>query len=416
MHWIAPRKFRLNRDAVGAVALGLTAALVALGLVDGGDGSGAARAAGTAPAAARPAAVPPRTPRDTVLRGTGIARFGELPSTPLGHERFSYVLVSRQAARLAARAPGHSLVYMSGTSVQELWSTGVPYAQALANDWLLRDSLGDSLKNTQYGAFVADVGNRAYQRRFVDNVSEFVRSTGVDGIFLDDVVANPYLMTGGTYPVKYPSAQAWEDAMVSFVVNVGTALKARGLYVLANASKFVHGDAQSDTGEATAAFWSRLFPGVSGLMSEYWLQAPSDTSQLRGVGSRWYENWPGWEGLVSLAQRSGVDFFGLSYGLSSDVRAMRYLRASFLLDWHGRGGALIFQTTDRPDPYHPAWVKQPGAARGAKSELQPGVWIRRFAKAIVVVNTSAEPVQVRVGGSSYVVPATDARFVRPPRD
>jgi hypothetical protein len=393
--------------------------VAAVALAVAGDSAGTARAATPAGAVSRATSAvqpaPAKRPA-TVLLGTGIARFGEFPSTPVGHERFSYVLVSRQTAHIASRAPGDSLVYMSGTSIQELWSTGVPYSLALANGWLLRDTAGDFVRNAQYGAFIADVGNRSYQQRFVDNVTTFVRSTGVDGIFLDDVVANPYLMMGGTYPQKYPSAEAWEDVMVSFVLNVGAALKARGIYVLANASKFVPGDARSDTGESTAAFWKRLSPGVSGLMSEYWLQAASDPSQLRGSGSRWHENWPGWEALVSVAQQTGADFFGLSYGLSTDVRAMRYLRASFLLDWDGRGGALIYQTTDRPDPYNPAWVKQPGASRGPKIERRPGVWSRRFAKAVVIVNTTAEPTQVRVGKTQLVLPARDARFVRPPAD
>jgi hypothetical protein len=391
----------------------LTGALALVAVVISRDASYVARAATTPRAATAVVSSAPKPAK--MLRGTGIVRWGELPSTPLGHERFSYVLVSRQAARFASRSPGRSLVYMSGTSVQQLWSTGVSYSQAVAGDWLLRDLTGAPLKNTQYGAFIADVGSRSYQQRFVDNVTKFVRSTGVDGIFLDDVVANPYLMTGGTYPAKYPSQGAWEDAIVSFVTNVGSALKANGVYVLANASKFVPGDAQSDTGEATRDFWQRLTPGVSGLMVEFWLQTAADTTQLRGVGARWFENWQGWQGLISFAQRAGVDFFGLGYGLSSNTRAMRFLRASFLLDWNGRGGALIYQTTDRADPYHPAWVKQPGAAVAGKSEPQPGVWLRRFTNAIVVVNASDEAVQLQVGGVRHVVPATDAVFVRPAR-
>ena len=114
-------------------------------------------------------------------------------------------------------------------------------------------------------------------------------------------------------------------------------------------------------------------------MLEYWLQSPIDVT-LRAVGPRWYELWPSWQSLVSVAQRAGVDFFGLMYGAGADVRAMRYVRGSFLLDWNGRGGAVIFATTDRPDPYHAAWVKQLGTAMKPKRPLASGVWQRQSAR------------------------------------
>jgi len=354
------------------------------------------------------------TPRTRVrpLAGTGIIRWGSTYRTAAGYERYAYVLVGMPDAQRAARLPGTSLVYMSGTSIPRRWSTGVSYHEALGNGWLLKDAGGSYVMNVKYGTYVGDVGDPAYQRRFVNNVTEFLQRTGLDGVFIDDVLGYPLGLTGGVYPAKYTTPESWENAMVSFVSTVGKTLKARGFYVLANAIKFVPGDPRSNTSENAAAFWRRIAPGVSGLMLEYWLQSPIDVTQLRAEGSRWYELWPSWQSLVSVAQRAGADFFGLMYGAGADLRAMRYVRGSFLLDWNGRGGAAIFTTTDRADPYHAAWVKQLGAAMKPKRLLAPGVWQRQYTRGVVVVNTRNEAVTVTVRGKAWTIGPTDALFAR----
>lgn len=357
----------------------------------------------------------PRAQLPKMLRGTGIIRWGELYQEKAGYERFAYVLVSRPAARSAARLPGTTLVYKSGTDIQKGWSTGVTYQVALANDWLLRDASGAYMMNAQYGSFVADIGNPAYQRRFLESTLAFLKRTKVDGVFIDNVLGDPSSFTGGVYPTKYPNGEAWESAMISFVQSVGKALKARGYYVLANAAKWISGDQRSDTGEHVAAFWRRVAPSVSGLMTEYWVQNPNDHRQLRVLGSSWYEHWRGWQDLVLVAQTLGVDFFGLTYGSRSDTRSMRYARGSFLLDWNGRGGAFVYSITDQADPYHLLWVRQMGAPLRPKLQRASGIWQRRFERGMVVVNATNSPSVLRVFGQTYTVAGADALFVRAPR-
>jgi hypothetical protein len=373
--------------------------------------STAESSAGSVPASAvtTDASSVPR-PRVRPLAGTGIIRWGSTYRTAAGYERYAYVLVGMPDAQRAARLPGTSLVYMSGTSVPRQWSTGVSYHEALGNGWLLKDAGGSYVMNVTYGRYVGDVGDPAYQRRFVNNVTEFLQRTRLDGVFIDDVLGFPLGLTGGVYPAKYPTPESWENAMVAFVSAVGKTLKARGFYVLANASKFVPGDPRSNTSENAAAFWRRIAPSVSGLMLEYWLQSPIDVAQLRAEGSRWYELWPSWQSLVSVAQGAGVDFFGLMYGAGADVRAMRYVRGSFLLDWTGRGGAVIFSPTDRSDPYHAAWMKQLGTAMKPKRLLAPGIWQRQYRRGIVVVNTRKEAATVTVRGRAWTIGPTDALF------
>ncbi|MDQ3671865.1 MAG: putative glycoside hydrolase family 15 protein [Actinomycetota bacterium] len=376
--------------------------------------AGATFSTGSTSSSAQPLKQKPAKLPARVLGGTGIIRWNPDYPRASGYERFAYIITSRFDARKAAHLPGKSLVYMSGTTVERKWSQGVTHAEALANNWLLKDESGATVLNIQYGAPVGDVGSSAYQQRFIANTLAFMKRTKVDGVFIDDVLGDPVVMAG-VYPAKYPNEAAWESAMTSFVHTVGKALKARGYYVLANAAKWIEDDSRSDTGEHTAEFWARIAPGVSGLMTENWHQSAEDHGKLRVLGSNWDQQWKGWQNLVSVAQSSGADFFGLTYGSGADTKAMRYARGSFLLDWNGRGGAIVYFKTDNPDPYHPTWVRQLGNPEGAKLELAAGIWQRRYERGMVVVNATSTATTVRAYGKSYTVAGADALFVAVPR-
>lgn len=335
--------------------------------------------------------------------GAGILRLGSSFSKASGYDRYSYVIVGRGDVAAAASQPGRSLVYHSGTDVNTQWDCGVPYSQALANGWLLKDSGGTLLVNSGYTSnYIGDVGDPAYQAAWASNVASFLSSTGADGVFIDDVLANIGNMTGKRYPAKYPSQAAWEDAMVSFVNYVGPALKQRGFYVLVNAVAYTSGNGASDTGALAASFWQRLGPAVSGLMLENWLQNPNDVTQLRAAGPEWYNNWTGWENLVSVAQAMGRDFVGLTYGSSTNTRAMRYGRASFLLKWNGVGGAFVYDVAGS-DPWNTAWTTAIGTPSAAAYGVGAG-WRREYTGGTVLVNPSASASQTFSLGGAYLSP------------
>jgi hypothetical protein len=343
------------------------------------------------------------------IRPIGIARFGNTWPTATGYPRYAYVLVGRQAAAAAARQPGTSLVYHSAPSVNTEWDAGIPYAVALAKGWLLSDASGELLRNVRFPtSFVGDVGSPEYASEWAGRVARYLARVGVDGVYIDDVVGDPTNITGGRFPARYPSQAAWEDAMVSFVRTVGTALKSRGFYVLANAHKWIEGHPDSDNGRLEAQFWRRLAPWVSGLQTEYWLQDPTNVARVRGLGPEWWNNWDGWQRLVRVTQSAGADFFGFTYGSPGDTRAMRFGKASFLLDWDGDGGAFIFALTERGDPWHPDWTSDLGRPIRAKSAVAPGVWTRRFERGRVIVNATMAPVTVTVDGVSKTIASTDA--------
>lgn len=343
-------------------------------------------------------------------KGIGVIRLGDGFSQASGYGRYAYVIVGRGDASKAARFHGTTLVYMAGMDVTG-FNTGVSASEARAHHWLLRDADGNLLKEDGYDNFyLADVGSSAYQRAWLRNVLAFLRSTGIRGVFIDDVLADPSGWTvGHVFPAAYPDQPSWAAAMTSFVRAVGPVLKARGYYVLLNANGRVRDSSSENSGQYDARWWRQLAPYVSGLLTEYWQQNPIDVAQLRSVGVEWFQLWRGWERLVSVAQRAGVDFFGLTHGTRDDVQAMRFGKASFMLDWNGRGGAFIFDTDG--DPYNPVWGVDLGRPLRRKVELAPGVWRRRYERGLVVVNATTVPVTVYVHGAPRTIQQTDALFL-----
>jgi hypothetical protein len=389
------------------VALGSIAAASAAVLTRGGGSSSSA----VAHSPGGKARIASSASRALPTKGIGVIRLGDRFSQASGYGRYSYVIVGRGDANKAARYHGTSLVYMAGMDIAE-FNTGVSTSEASAHHWLLRDADGNLLVEDGYdNVHLADVGSSAYQRAWLRNVLGFLRSTGIRGVFIDDVQADASLWTvGHVYPAAYPDQPSWAAAMTSFVRAVGPALKARGYYVLLNANGHVPDSSSEDSGQYDASWWRQLAPYASGLLKESWQQNPIDAAQMRSLGVEWYQLWGGWERLVSVAQRAGVDFFGLTYGTRDDVRAMRFGKASFMLDWNGRGGAFMFETTEG-DPYNLAWGADLGRPLRRKVKLEPGVWRRRYERGLVVVNATLEPVTVHVHGAPVTIQQTDALFL-----
>ncbi len=334
--------------------------------------------------------------------GTGLLRFGNSYSQAAGPDRYSYVIVGRGDATKAAALPGKSLVYHSGTSVNTIWDTGVPYSVANANGWLLKDSAGVYLKNVNYpDNYIGDVGSSAYQAEWARRVGDYLASVGADGVYIDDVIADIYAMSA-KYPANYPNQASWENAMASFIAYIGPTLKARGFYVLLNAHKFISGNSGSNNGSLEAQWWQRLGPSVSGLHNEYFMQSATNTSQFRGEGTAWYDNWTGWANLINVAQSMGRDFVGLTYGSTTNVQAMRYVRATHLLFWNGAGGALTYQVTNG-DPWHAEWTIAIGTPTASRYQVGSG-WRREYTGGTVLVNPSLTVSQTFALGATYLMP------------
>ena len=377
---------------VGIVALG--GAALAAYLVTGSGPS--------TPSFSRTASYPP--PRSPTA-GIGLVRQdSDAWNATAGYQAYSYLIVSRELATRAAREPGRSLVYFSGTDVNTRWDAGVPYRLAAAKGWLLKAAGGELLVNRGYpDNFVADVGDPAYQRAWLGNVLRFLRAHGDDGVFIDDVLRD-LLPLAGAEAAKYPTQQAWAAAQLSFLAAVGPALRAHGYYVLVNASGYIPGDQASDDGSSTAAWWRQLAPYVSGLLNEYYQQISNGSDTPRSAGGAWNQNWDGWQRLVETAQSLGKDFVGIAYGPSSDTQRMSYAKASFLLDWNGGGGAFIYEPEDHDaNPWNPAWTANIGRPAAPKQRVGNG-WLRRYSAGLTLVNPNPAGSQSFDLGSSYLTP------------
>ena len=385
--------------ALAALAVGTAAALVVAG---SGIGAGRAR----------------------TVAGTGLLRTGA-PLTTLGQRRAALLIVSVAEASAAARAPGRSLVYFSGTDVSTRWNTGVPYAQAKRNGWLLKGTSGKLLVNRNYPSnYVGDVGNTAYQRAWAGNVIQFLKAHGDDGVMIDDVIADLTPLAGAE-AAAYPTQRAWAAAQLSFIRTVGRALRAHGYYVLASAAGYVPGDPGDNTGATTVSWWRQLNPYVSGLMNEYYGETPDGSNRLRSNGPAWTQNWAGWQQLIRVAQSRGHDFVGVTYGVPGDTRAMTYGKASFLLDWNGRGGAFVYEPTNHQNPWNGAWTQNLGKPVGRKRAVGAG-WLRRYRHGVVLLNPSPSAAQsfslrrryVAAGGqvvTTVTLPPTTGLILRPAR-
>lgn len=334
----------------------------------------------------------------------GIAVIRQTPEswrTASGYRSYSNVVVGLALARDAAREPGRSLVYFSGTDVNTHRSTGIPYAEAQRHGWLLKNSAGNQLVNRRYPSnYIGDVGSPAYQHAWIESVSQTLHKNGDDGVFIDDVLYDLEPLTG-TEAAKYPTRQQWAAAMLSFVKAVGAALRSQGYYVLLNASGYIPGDARSDDGTTTVAWWKELGHYTNGLMNENTDETSDGTDRLRTTGTAWYQHWDGWQRLIRTAQSMGDDYFGLMHGPGDDARRMSYGKASFLLDWNGGGGAFLYEPTDSEDPWNGAWTRNIGRPEGSKHRVGKA-WIRRYTGGVALVNPSPSSSQRLDLGGKYL--------------
>ena len=378
-------------------------------------------------AATASAAVDGRTHAGRAVPGVGMIRLGD--SAALGAAHFassSYLILSPHERRYAmsARKADPSIVTLAYKSAMGLdrspecrrgvdtCPSAISFAETKEHDanappserWALSDDSGNPMLSHDYPEYaLGDVGVPSYQQRWIENVSRFLRANRFSGVFIDSVGGDLSGSTGGRFTSKYPNDQAWERAMTAFIKHVGPALRKQGFFVAANAWKEY---------PRTPAWWREIAPATDALMVEYWQQNPNNLSELyTSDAPSWTARWEYWESLVEVAQRAGSSFFGLQVGDPSDVRMMRYGRASFLLAWNGKRGAYFFSPRAPVDPWHQAWTADVGPPVGERYRVGVG-WRRAFKHGTVIVNPSVSRRQTFELGALYNLPGgTTARSV-----
>jgi Hypothetical glycosyl hydrolase family 15 len=333
------------------------------------------------------------TPRVPASRGIGALRLGDTYRPGAQDARYDFVIVGYGDVYAAARSRAGILVYKAGAEVKPspnqdrgAADSGVPYAEASARGWLLKDAAGKDVQSAG-DAWLGDVGSKAYQQAWLANVSGYLLRHHAEGVFIDNVVCTLSDLTGGHMPARYPTSAAWAEAQASFIAYVGPRMKAMGLYVAINA--YCEGP---DNGSANNAWWARLAPSVSAEATEFFEQNSNNPTQpyFDSPSTSWLGNWQGKLNIVRAAQNHGANAFAITWGTRDNTTLMTYARASYLLVWNGRGGGFVYSTTDGSDPWNTAWTASIG--KPVRSMQRSGaVYFRRYTQGYVVVNPSQSP-------------------------
>src|SRR6266568_2637477 len=209
------------------------------------------------------------------ISGIGLVRlsgsnWGSLTNT----DKYGVILASAGNATYAGAQPARALMYACGDNTfasTASASCGVSYTDAEANGWVLKDSTGaDAHYRGDLSIVLLDIGNAAYQQRFVSDIDADLRThPGIDGLFIDD-------LTGSSLGAntKYPDAASYRAAMLSFIAAVGPALRAKGWYVAVNASIY-DPNIESTTGpswDGSQFIWwvKQIASSVDGIYEEHW--------------------------------------------------------------------------------------------------------------------------------------------------
>jgi hypothetical protein len=324
--------------------------------------------------------------------------------------RYKYVILNSWDApllpALKAQNPGlKALVYknlsftvsygcQNGQDLQ-YQTTGVGYCDADQHhpEWFVTDAAGHRLNSSGYSqAWIMDVGNPAYQAKWLQNVVADAHAGGWDGVFMDDTNADMGWHLDGRTMQRYPTAASWRVATRSMLANVGPALTSAGLLAVPNLYTPWGSDYDAQ------ATWRDWLQFVSGGAQEYYSKW--------GMGSSgWFSgsDWTFRQGFQTITEQAGKLFLGITYAPSGDTRTMTWARANFLLlDDPANAGALVYEPSnpENQDPYSPVWAEDIGTPSGARFAVG-SAWRRNFSGGTVVVNPGTTTVTVGLGGTYY---------------
>ncbi len=268
----------------------------------------------------------------------------------------------------------------SSSSASGDYPSGVSYAQAAANGWLLKNTTGSPFTFQNYPwLWAADVGSGGYQHAWVANVLAQLDSAPWDGVLLDDV--NPTI--GYHYctscVAEYPSDARYAEAMKRFVEYVGPQLRDAGKLAIANLGSWSGYTAVVDP-------WLKYLSGAMDEEFVKWGTRPG--SGYAGPGT-----WATQLQELRYTENAGKLFIGITHSSNTDERAAVYGYATELLA--GNGQAEFSMTGNySAEPWFPEYEYELGSPTGAYSKDSSGVYERKFRSGLVVVNPSTRSVTV----------------------
>jgi hypothetical protein len=273
------------------------------------------------------------------------------------------------------------------------YSVGVGCQQADEEHpaWYLRDTAGKKIEFCYYpDNWFMDVGSASYQDAWLANVLADLQNHGWDGVMMDDTLYSPYNQVCDQTVARYPTDAQFSQATRSFLSRVGPGLTSAGYLALPNIGG-------GPVYPATFSDWTQF---TSGAVREHWVK---DADGFKGD-----RDWKLLMDIMDAVERPGKFFIPITYSPPSNVRAMRYARASFLLGWDGYklGGstsALIYHAGTGVDPWSEEWVADVGSPLGDRYK-DGAAWRRDFTEGTVVVNPSTSSEATVDLGGTYTMP------------
>ncbi len=371
------------------------AALAVLVLLVGAQGALAAPSgSGKQPASGHRNALAQR--RTAPNQGGGVVRFNREAysyhaSTDIHTEANRYQAIVLQApdgalvARLHAANPHLKvLVYQDALFSSPQDPLGLTTCTNYLTDavthptWFLKDLRGLPILARAYsGNALMDPAGPGYEQACVGHAVSQAKRFGFDGIFMDGVTAwVQFAFPAGIASPLYPTPDLWQQAMTPFLAYFASQAHANGLLAMAN----IGGS------RITPGLWQRWTSLLDGSEEESWTDA--------GLGlSDQILDWP--TKLANVAWSEAHHKYTFVHSYNTTAAGNAYGLASQLLV---AGGWSSYSTTNRdsaaPDLWRGVYVtaERLGAPAGSYSRLPNGVYVRRFAHGIVLVNPT--------GGSS----------------
>jgi hypothetical protein len=265
-----------------------------------------------------------------------------------------------------------------------IYASGVSYAEAASQRWLLSDTSGSIFTFSGYSwLWAADIGLRGYQDAWAANVLRDVTSAPWDGVLMDDVNATMKYHFCVTCVAKYPSDAQYAAATQSFVENVGPQIEQAGKLAIANIGSW------SSYSSVTNG-WLRY---LSGGMDQQFLK----WGHTAGAGYADPATWATQLQEIKRAESEKKIFIGVTNSTNTDEAAAVYGYATALLA--GRGDTYFYMGADwTNETTFPEYGYAIGDPVGVESAGAGGVHRRQFTGGLVLVNPTSATRSVNLGG------------------
>jgi hypothetical protein len=254
---------------------------------------------------------------------------------------------------------------------------GYCYARENHPEWFLEGPNGKELVYSGYeGHWQMDVGNPEYRKAWVSSVVETSKSTGFDGVFLDNVLYTCDAYHSGVCPAKYPDNASFQQAYKGMLAEIRSSFAAAGLLSVGNLTN----------ARLQAGGWDAYGDYLDGAFDEWWLTFSSD---------RLLEDYPeGWRRQVAeiaVNEASGKMTWVQPHFKVGDPRAFRYALASLFMTTSGHAAIAEIEKTDGyadPTPWHPEYDWYLGHPAGAYRAVADKVFRRDFTCGMALVNAN----------------------------